>query len=192
MCINISGELSGTYRSAVLGAAECVDHVSVIDSRNATMGQGLLVLEALATRDQATDLESFVEHLETVREKIFTFGTLNTLENLRRGGRIGAAQAFFGSLLSIKPIVEVRHGHVEGESKQRTRSRSLNYLADKVKDAGPLARLAVIHALADDLMDFVQLLDGVEVDEEIIISSMGPVIGAHTGVGTIGVAFQKH
>ena len=191
VCITISSGLSATFQSAGVGASMCDFPVGVVDSLNATMGQGLLVLVALDSRDSVNDADALVAHLNEARLRIKTFGTLDTLDNLKRGGRIGSAQAFFGSLLSIKPIVEVRNGKVEGVAKQRTRGRSLAYLADCVREEGPFERLAVVHALAKDVMDFVALLKDIETREPLIISTMGPVIGAHTGIGTIGVAFEQ-
>ncbi len=132
-----------------------------------------------------------LEHLLAERELISTFGTLENLESLRRGGRIGGAQAFVGTLLSIKPVIEVRDGRVEGESRQRTRARSLSYLAAKIREAGPLKRLAVVHAGADDVGDLISLIGNIPVDEPLTISIMGPVIGAHTGIGTIAIALER-
>ena len=118
-------------------------------------------------------------------------GTLDTLENLRRGGRIGSAQALLGSLLSIKPVVEVRNGVVEGESKQRTRSRSLQYLADRVLSGEPPARLAVVHAAADDVGLVIEKLRSITPPDGIVVNTIGPVVGAHTGLGTIGVCWLE-
>jgi DegV family protein with EDD domain len=191
ICITISSELSATHRSATIGARESGLDVAVIDSRTATMGQGLLVLEAMAARSTRSSPVDLLEHLLAERELISTFGTLENLESLRRGGRIGGAQAFVGTLLSIKPVIEVRDGRVEGESRQRTRARSLSYLATKIRAAGPLKRLAVVHAGADDVGDLISLIGNIPVDEPLTISLMGPVIGAHTGIGTIAIALER-
>lgn len=155
------------------------------------MGQGLLVLEALCAREHFDEITAFRAHLERTRDHITTIGTLDSLEYLRRGGRIGSAQAFFGSLLSIKPIIEVRNGLVEGIAKQRTRGRSLAELSARVHAAGPLERIAVVHALANDASRFIELIQDVETREPLVLSTIGPVIGAHTGIGTIGVAYQR-
>jgi fatty acid-binding protein DegV len=93
-------------------------------------------------------------------------------------------------LLSIKPVIEVRDGLVEAESRQRTRSRSLEYLADKVKSAGEVEQLAVVHAAADDVNSFVDMLVGVVPRDQIWLSYIGPVIGTHSGAGGIGVCFK--
>lgn len=192
ICVTISAALSATFQSA-RAAASALDgqvDVEVIDSRFATMGEGLLVLEAV---ERARQGQSVHEVAGGVREEIAktrTFGTLDTLDNLKRGGRIGGAQAFFGSLLAIKPVIEVREGVVEPDSRQRTRSRSLHYLAGKVAEQGPLKRLAVVHAAASDVEDFLTMLTPIFPRDETIVSYIGPVIGTHTGAGTVGVCFQ--
>jgi DegV family protein with EDD domain len=117
------------------------------------------------------------------------FGAIDTLDNLRKGGRIGGAAAAFGALLSIKPVVEVRDGVVEEESKQRTRVKSLRYLADKVRAAGPLERFAVASADAPDFDDFIQLVRDVPSARPRLVGDIGPVIGTHAGRGAIGVAW---
>ncbi len=88
------------------------------------------------------------------------YGVIDTLENLKKGGRIGGAQALLGSMLSIKPVIQVRRGVVEQESKQRTRGKALRYLADKVRGAGPISRLAAFAADAPDCDEFLSMLDG--------------------------------
>src|SRR6202035_4262699 len=94
-----------------------------------------------------------------------------------------------GSMLSIKPVIEVTNGIVEEESKQRTRRRSLRYLADKVHSAGPIARLAAFSADAPDMDEFLAMLDGVHPTEKLLVGDVGPVIGTHAGPGAIGVAW---
>jgi len=193
VCVTISSALSATYEAArnAAEAAATEIRVEVIDSRNATMGEGLLVLEAAEAAGQSLPLETVVEHVRAAIAKLSVFGTLDTLDNLRRGGRIGSAQAFIGTVLQVKPVVEVRDGVVEGESRQRTRARSLKYLADKVNTAGPLKRLAVMHAAASDVEAFCAMLTPEHLETPMVVSFIGPVIGAHTGVGTIGACFLR-
>jgi DegV family protein with EDD domain len=126
---------------------------------------------------------------ERVAAQLKLFGAIDTLENLKKGGRIGGAQALLGSLLSIKPVIQVVDGVVQEESKQRTRGRSLRYLADKVHGAGPIARLAAFNADAPDMDDFLAMLDGVHPTEKVLLGDVGPVIGTHAGPGAIGVAW---
>jgi fatty acid-binding protein DegV len=95
-----------------------------------------------------------------------------------------------GSMLSIKPIVQVSDGMVAEESKQRTRSRCLEYLAAKLREAAPFERLAVCDGAAPDLDKFLALLEGIEVRRGLLTVDLGPVVGTHTGPGTIGVCYQ--
>jgi DegV family protein with EDD domain len=193
ICITISSALSATYEAArsAAGAVAADIRVEVIDSRNATMGEGLLVIEAAEVATSSIAFDELVEQVSAAVGKLTVLGTLNTLDNLRRGGRIGTAQAFIGTMLQVKPVVEVRDGVVEGESRPRTRARSLKYLADKVSAAGPLKRLAVMHAAATDVDEFAAMLSPTSLEYPLVVSFIGPVIGAHTGAGTIGVCFLR-
>jgi DegV family protein with EDD domain len=192
VCVTLSSALSATFQSAVAGAAAVAGEIAVevIDSRSVTMGEGFIVLDAAEAAARGGDLVSVAGAARASIGKVRVLGGLDSLETLRRGGRIGSAQAFFGSLLAIKPVIEVRDGVVAGESRQRTRSRSLRYLADKVAEAGPLERLAVAHAAAGDLDVFLEMLAGVRPAREIVVTHIGAVIGAHTGPGTMGVCLE--
>ena len=119
------------------------------------------------------------------------WGALDTLENLKNGGRIGGAKAMLASVLSIKPIIEVREGVVEEGGKQRTRSKAIAFLVEKVRQnaADPgITQLSVLHADCADVDAFVDQLRGVY-DGEILVGDIGAVIGTHAGRGTIGVSF---
>lgn len=191
VCVNLSSKLSATIEAArqAAGALEGQLPVRVVDSLTVTMGEGLVVMEAAQRAGGGGDLDAVSAAAETAARQVRVFGAIDTLENLKRGGRIGNAQALLGSLLSIKPVIEVRGGIVEQESKQRTRGRSLQYLADKVKSAGPIARLAVFGADAPDMSHFLDLLDGVHPTERLLLGDIGPVIGTHAGPGALGVAW---
>jgi DegV family protein with EDD domain len=118
------------------------------------------------------------------------YGTLDTLENLKKGGRIGAAQALLGSLLSVKPIIEVRDGAVEPGPRQRTRSRALAWLADRVASDAPPGDVAIISGQAPDVDALRSLLAGHVPAERLVMADLGAVIGTHAGPRTIGVAYQ--
>ena len=192
VCVTISSELSGTHQAAVTGAEEVAGTVpvEVIDSRSVTMGQGLLALYAARLAAEGGSTESVGNAVRAATGKIKVFGSLDTLENLRRGGRIGTAQALVGSLLSIKPVIEVRDGIVEGESRQRTRTRALQYLVDKVRNAGEIAQLAILHSMAADVDQFAKMLAEVYPADETIIGTIGPVVGTHAGPRAVGVAYR--
>jgi DegV family protein with EDD domain len=194
--INLSGELSGTIAAARL-AAETMKtslDVRVVDSRTVTMGLGAIVV-ACARAAQAggtiDDVEALANDL-SARCKVW--GALDTLENLKKGGRIGGAKAMLASVLSIKPIIEVRDGVVQEGGKQRTRSKALTFLVDKVREASAhpgISQLCVLHADCSDVDAFVDQLKAVY-SGEILVGEIGAVVGAHAGRGTIGVAFFEN
>ena len=193
--ISLSSALSATMQSAQLAARTVTNDpdidldVRVIDSRTLTMGLGTIVLAcARAARAGATADEVEALALDLVgRTRVFA--ALDTLDNLKKGGRIGNAKALLATALSIKPIIDVTGGVVEQAGKQRTRSKALAHLVDKVRSHhGNIENLAVLHADCSDVDLFVEML-GYDADD-IVIGEIGPVIGTHGGRGTIGVAFQ--
>lgn len=192
VCVNLSSKMSATIQAAqqAARALEGQLDVRVVDSLSVTLGLGLVVTEAARTAAGGAGVDEVVAAAERAVAAMKLYGAIDTLENLKKGGRIGGAQALLGSMLSIKPVIEVRDGVVEQESKQRTRRKSLQYLADKVRSAGPVRRLAVFSADAPDLDEFVGLLDGITPAEgRILFGDVGPVIGSHAGPGAIGVAW---
>ncbi|MGH9178025.1 MAG: DegV family protein [Acidimicrobiales bacterium] len=191
VCVTISSTLSATYEAARLGAEAVGDAipVRVVDSRAVSMAEGTVALVAARLAAEGHDLDGVVKGAEEVVPRTRTYAALDTLENLRKGGRIGAAQAFLGSMLSIKPIIEVAGGKVEPESKQRTRGRSLRYLADKVRQSAPVENLCVLHGQAPDLDEMLELLSGTCPREQILVGDVGPVIGTHAGPRVMGVTF---
>jgi DegV family protein with EDD domain len=190
VCINLSSRLSATLQSAEV-AAKSFDGqipIRVVDSKSASMGIGLLVEHAARRAQDGADLGTIVREVEQRRERLRVFATLDTLEYLRKGGRIGGAQALLGSVLSIKPVIQVRDGVVEPAGKVRTRSRALRFVVDKVKE-GALEDLTVVHAGASDLDEFVEMLRPIAPSGEIPVSTIGPVVGVHTGPGVIGAGW---
>lgn len=191
VCVTLSSKLSATYQAALAAATESPGiPVRVVDSLSVTMGEGLGVLAGLDAAESGASLEQVEQAVRESLAKTKVYGTFDTLDNLRKGGRVGGAQALIGSLLSIKPVIEVREGQVEPESRQRTRTRSLEYLAAKVSTAGPIRRLAVMHAAAPDVDSLVTKLAEQVPREEIVVTYIGPVIGTHSGPGAIGVCFE--
>jgi DegV family protein with EDD domain len=191
LCLTLSAELSATYQSATTAAASTDGiAVAVLDSRSVTMGQGLLALTAAEAAARGGTLADVRAVTEAAVPDTRVYGALATLEHLVRGGRIGKARALLGSMLSIKPVIEVRDGVVDEESKQRTRGRSLEYLASKAAADAPLRRLAVASGEADDVATLLELLAAVPVAHPIEVVQLGPVVGTHAGPGTIGVCYQ--
>ena len=189
--ISLSSSLSFTMQSAELAAKEVAGRIDVrvIDSRNASLGVGLIAVECAERAKAGDSLDSIVALANGLVPRTHVFGALDTLENLRKGGRIGGAKAMLGTALSVKPLIEVRNGEVEEAGTQRTRSKALASLIETLRNAGTVERLGVLHAQCADIDDFVAKVREVY-SGDIMIGDIGAVIGTHAGQGTIGIAFR--
>ena len=194
VCINLSAAISATMQSAMQAAAamssgpDAAD-IRILDSRSVTAGLGTLVLQAARMAADGADADTIEAFVADASERTHVFGTLDTLENLRKGGRIGSAQALLGSMLSIKPIVDISSGEVAEAAKQRTRRKALGWLRDTVRAAEPVEHLAVMHGEAPDVGDFCEMLAQVHTGD-IRVCKVGPVVGTHAGQGVLGMAYQ--
>ncbi|HVB90816.1 MAG TPA: DegV family protein [Acidimicrobiales bacterium] len=190
LCLTLSSGVSGTYGSALTAAGTfSAIPVRVVDTRSLTMGQGLLVIAASEEAEAGAVLDDLVAATESRISRVHVYGVLGGLEHLQRGGRIGGAQALIGSLLSIKPVIQVKDGEVAEESKQRTRGRALAYLTTKVTADAPLERLAVADGACDDIADVLARLGAVHTEHPLVSVQLGPVVGTHTGPNTVGVCY---
>jgi len=191
VCVNLSSHLSGTMQSAQVAAAAVASEcpVQVIDSQSASMGLGNLCLTAARRAADGDSLESIVAEVTNRLDRTRLFATLDTLDHIRKSGRIGGASAILGSMLSIKPVVEIREGVVSEGGRVRTRSKALKLLASKAAEQ-PIEHLAVLHANAPDLEDLLDLLAPIFPRDEIVTGTIGPVIGTHAGPRVIGVTYQ--
>jgi DegV family protein with EDD domain len=190
--VSLSAALSATMQSAELAARNVGDVVPVttVDSRNCTLGLGMIVADCARLARSGATLDEVVERATDLAERTRVWGALDTLDNLKKGGRIGGAKALLASALSIKPIIEVRDGKVEQGGKQRTRTKALAFLVDKLVSYGPVTNLAVLHADCSDVDQFVDMLRP-HFDGPIVVGDIGPVVGSHAGRGTIGIAFHE-
>jgi DegV family protein with EDD domain len=190
VCINLSARLSATMQSAQV-AAKSVDGatpIEILDSFSASMGIGNLVLHAARRARAGASLEEIIGEVDARRSREHVFAALDTLEYLRKGGRIGGAQAMLGSMLSIKPIISVLDGAVEPAGRVRTRSKALRFLVDQVP-VGNVELISVLHANAPDLDEFLAMLEPKVPDAEVTVGTIGPVIGVHTGPRVMGIAW---
>jgi len=191
VCISLSSALSATMQSARLAAEAVRDtvRVEVVDSRSVTVGLGMIVVAAARAARDGASVDELVSLVTSMAERTHVWGALDTLDNLKKGGRIGGAKALLASVLSIKPIIEVRNGAVEEGGRQRTRSRAWAFLVEKVRSQPKVENLAVMHA---DVADIDKLVDQLRplYQGDIIVGQIGAVIGAHAGPGTVGVIFQ--
>jgi DegV family protein with EDD domain len=192
VCVSLSSKLSATIEAA-RAAATALDGevtVRVVDSRSVTMGLGMIVLATARAGATSSDVEEVAAVAAELATRTRVYGTLDTLENLKKGGRIGAAQALLGSILSVKPAIEVRDGAVEPGPRQRTRARALAWLADRVAADAPPGQVAIISGQAPDV-DVLRSLVAAHVgDDRLVIANLGAVIGTHAGPRAVGVAYQ--
>ena len=190
--VSLSAALSATMQSAELAARAVADtvKVTVVDSQQVTLGQGLIVTRAARLAQQGASHDEVVELARSLAATTKVWGALDTLENLKKGGRIGGAKALLASALAIKPIIEVRDGKVEQGGKQRTRAKALAFIVEKLAEAGPVDTVMVLQADCSDVDAFVAMLKQHH-HGEIIVGDIGPVVGSHAGRGTIGIAYTK-
>ncbi|MDE0668463.1 MAG: DegV family protein [bacterium] len=191
VCVNLSYELSATGPAAGTAAQAVADVVEVrcVDSRSLTTGLGSIVIEAAKAAEDGASLDEVEALCCDLAERTRMFGAIDTMENLRKGGRVGGAVALLGSMLSIKPIVDVSSGRVEEAARTRTRKKSFFWLRDRVLADEPVSHLCVGHGAAADVDDFLALL-GESVDlARVRTGWIGPVIGTHAGQGVLGVTY---
>jgi hypothetical protein len=189
--VALSSDLSATMQSAELAAravAPGID-VRIVDSRNASMGLGLTVLACAELAKTGASADEVVARAQSVIPRTRVFAALDTLDNLKKGGRIGGAKAMLATVMSIKPLISITNGLVEEAGKQRTRSKALAHLVDILRNQEvPIERLAVLNAQCADIDAFIAMVKEVY-SGEIIVGDIGAVIGTHAGQGTIGIVF---
>jgi len=195
--ITISSKLSGTYQSAVI-AAEDYDNIYVVDSGTGAMGGGILTEMAFRLLDSGMEAPAIAKELEFLKENIIIVALVDTLEYLKRGGRISKTAALAGSMLNIKPVLSVIGGEISVLGKARGSKMGNNLLAQEIEKAGGVdftkPVLLGYSGLSDALLqkyieDSRHIWDG-NLDE-VRYTTIGSVIGTHLGPGSVVVAFFK-
>ena len=194
--ITLSSKLSGTWQSAMIAAREYEDSVYVVDSRSVAIGTAILAKLALRLVDEGMGAREIAERLEKEREKICLIAMLDTLEYLKKGGRISAAAAFAGGVLSIKPVVCIRDGEIVILGKARGSKQGNNLLVSEIRKTGGIDFTKPIllgYTGLDDTLLQKYIEDSKALWEEGISSlettMIGSVIGTHAGPGAVAVAF---
>lgn len=187
--ISVASKLSGVYNIMRLSATKLPqDRVTLIDSQSVTMGLGFQVLAGMETAEATGDPAQVKAAVEHVRERARVYAALETMEFLRRSGRVGWAAAGIGALLQIKPILEVYDGEVRSASRVRTFGRAVEELIHFAQAQAPLQRLAILyitdHAAAEKLRDRVAEFAP---PTDVMIVSVTPTIGSHVGTGGLGL-----
>jgi DegV family protein with EDD domain len=190
--VHLSAELSGTSDAARLAASQVGEHlVRVVDSRSAAMGCGFAVLAAARAVAAGAELDAVTDVARRTSDETSTFFVVETLEHLRRGGRIGPAAALLGSALAVKPVLHVVDGRVVPLEKVRTSARALSRLVQRAAEAAgdrPVS-LAVHHLAAPQRAERLAaaLAERIPGMTELYVSELGAAIGAHVGPGSVGV-----
>lgn len=198
--ITIASKLSGTYQSAMIAAEDYPDSIFVVDGATVAIGNGILAEQALSYRDQGLSAPEIARKLEEDREKIHIVALLDTLEYLKKGGRISSAVAFAGGILSIKPVVSVKDGEIKMLGKARGSRQGNNLLVQEIQKAGGvdfdrpvlLGYTGLTDVLLKKYIEDSRSLweNGVE---KLDYVSIGSVVGTHAGPGAVAVAFfQKN
>ena len=195
MSVHASSKLSGTFNSAsqARSEADIGCPVEVIDTAQASMGLGMVAMVAAKAANNGGTLDEVARVARESLELCQCVALFETIEYLRRGGRLGHAGALVGKLLRIRPMIIIREGVVHELAKERTRAKGISRLQSTARDFAPLEDLAVMYsttpddaaAVADSLRDL--LPDG----KEPVVARFGPVIGAYTGPGALGLGLLR-
>ncbi len=189
--VHLSSKVSGTYNSALM-AAQAVgqDAIDVVDSLSTSMALGFMALEAAKLARAGKDRTAIAERLRSLVPKARVICVVDTLTYLERGGRIGKARALLGSLLNVKPILQLKEGEVVPLGRARGRPQALSRLVELLGRDGKVSQLAIMHGAAHT--DAEQLRDRVASSYpglEILLTEIGAVLGTHTGPGVIGFTY---
>lgn len=196
--ITLASGLSGTYQSAIIAAAEYPEDIFVVDSKTAAIGSGILAELALQLADSGLSAREIADKISEERENVCVIAMLDTLEYLKRGGRISKAVAFAGGLLSIKPVVSLNNGQIQMLGKARGSKQGNNLLVVEIEKAGGIdfnkPILLGYTGLSDVLLQkYIEdsralWADGIH---QLRTTVIGSVIGTHAGPGAVAAAFFK-
>ncbi|MEO8571121.1 MAG: DegV family protein [Chloroflexota bacterium] len=189
--IHVSGLLSGSIKSAQIARDMLPERdIRVVDSLGASMAEGILARMGVELAAEGRSAAEIAAILEARAPDMLLYVALDTLEYLKKGGRISGAQAAIGTLLSVKPIIKVKHGVVETIDRVRTRAKARERLIELIVDR-PIERIAILHTISPDVEAFrdAVLARVPELDPaEVTIALVGPSVGPHLGPGCVGAA----
>ncbi len=189
--VHVSAKLSGTYQSACTARDTLPEHlrkipIEVIDSQSISAGMALALQKAAAEARQGLSLEEIKDHLLNQFRRTHIIAVLDSLEFVKRGGRIGAARAMLGNMLSVKPIIALKDGEVVPLEQPRTRSKAYARVAQLASEGGTLENLAIAESSEEVGQQLAEALKSVY-PGEISRYKLGGVLGAHTGPGTAAI-----
>jgi DegV family protein with EDD domain len=188
--VHIAAKLSGTMQSATLAARDLPEgRVHVVDSESVSAGIQLLLRQAAHYRDDGLDAARIVQNLEVERQRVIVYVLLDTLTYLQKGGRIGRAQAFLGSVLNVRPLLQIRESEVEPVARVRSRQQGMAKMVELVQERCPLQSVSMMHSTAlEGASELRSRLVTMLPEMDIALGQLGPVVGTYSGPGAIGVA----
>jgi len=189
--VHLSSKVSGTFNSALMAAQSVGDgKVDVVDSLSTSMALGFMALEAADLARAGRDRQTVTECLRGLVAKARVICVVDTLTYLERGGRIGKARALLGSLLNVKPILQLKDGEVVPLGRARGRPQALNRLVELLERDGKVSRLAIMHGAAKaDAEQLRARVASTYPGVDIQLTEIGAVLGTHTGPGVIGFTY---
>ncbi|MHB8076258.1 DegV family protein [Desulfosporosinus fructosivorans] len=193
--VHISSALSGTFNAAHLAKEKFKEKIHIVDSKTLSLGMGLMLIEAAKNIKEGRDVAWILDNLVKARKNIETLFTLNTMEYLQKGGRIGRVQGFMGSLLNIKPIIRVGDdGVYQTYGKVHSQKKALDSVVQAFRELAegrkPIG-LVIVHGAAHQAGLYLkETMENAFQLQTIAFTQVGPVIGVHTGPGTVGAAVQ--
>ena len=188
--IHIAQKLSGTFNSATVASQQAgPDRIAVVDSRLVSMGLGMVAMETARKAKEGMGFKEATQFAEACIKRVHCLLTLETLEYLQKGGRIGKAQAFLGSTLGIKPVLSVRDGEVHPVERVRTRAKAIEKVIEMSTAIPGASRYFVMHSSAQQDAEMVaKRLRDLSPGKDVGIGKLGPVIGVYAGPGTVAIA----
>lgn len=194
VCPVISSKLSGTYQSASMAAQNVADviHVEVVDTLNASYGLGFQALRAAELADEGKSAAEISATLLSEINRYHVVFFVETLEHLRRGGRIGKAAQLVGSLLQLRPLLRIEEGQVVPYERTRTRGKAIDALATFARTSGIPEELAVVYnTTPDDAKKLADRLAMLTPERDVVIAQFGPVIATHLGPDVLGMMIKE-
>jgi DegV family protein with EDD domain len=192
LSIHVSSLLSGIYNAAQTAAQEFKHQVTVVDSQQLSLGLGYQVLAAAESAAQGVSMESIIRGINQVRKRVRLVAMLDTLEHVHRSGRVSWIRASLGSLMNIKPLLEIKDGHVLSLGQVRTRIKGMNALIDHFNRTGTIEKYAILHTNSEkDARKLITSLPHSISDPPLIVN-VTTVVGTHVGPNALGfVAVRK-
>lgn len=191
LSVHVSAKLSGTINSAEQ-AIKAIDtnKIKIIDTGSASMAQGLVAMSAARAAKNAKSLDELADIAESTAKKTTVFVAMDTMEFLKRGGRIGKARAMLGSILNIKPIITTNDGEIVPHSRARTIKKAISSMINDMGEKDQIIEVAVLHSTTPDLAkDVMTQINAQNLNNAGTITEIGPVVGTHAGPGCLAIAF---